>query len=44
MLRLSIDIMLELIRKSHRSSNKKIIIALRAIIVFIERAIEEFKL
>ena len=44
MFKLSIDIMLELMRKSYKSSNKKIIIALRTIIAFIKRAIEEFKL
>ena len=44
MLRLSIDIMLELMTKSYKSSNKKIIIVLKTMTVFIKRAIEEFKL
>lgn len=44
MLRLSINIMLELIDERYRFSNNKIVIVLKAIIIFIKKIIEKLKL
>ena len=38
------DIIFKFIRKSYKSSNKKIIVVLKMITIFIKRAIEELKL